>query len=191
MENSRLIKEYIFYPLIIGFIIFSFLHYHDSSIKNIEKSVLFGLQFASGFAILSGLITISAVKYLRPFLSTTFGRHRNLENLVNYGFKWNDSEKYYEGKIEGYETFIFYTYQERNILKSEYHIVVKFQLIPKEKFKQMKPRKRFANTVIFPDFIQGNHDFILMPIKTEDLIEDVHNFCSYLKENNINSELNN
>ncbi|SHG04134.1 hypothetical protein SAMN05444274_1255 [Mariniphaga anaerophila] len=184
-ENLRLIKDYLLFPLIIGFILFSLFHYFDNTPKDIENSLTFGLKFAVGFALISGLFMIGGIKFLRPLLTTKYSRHRNLESFIIKGFKWNKEEEIYEGKYDNFDIQLFYSFNESKILKSEFHILVKFKQISREKHKRMKPGKRFANTVLFADFIQGNHEFILRPTSSQDLMDDIKNYCAYLRENNI------
>lgn len=183
--NSRLFKDYFLFPLIIGFVLISFLHWIENSPKNLENSLLYGLKFAIGFAIISAIFTIGGIKFLRPILTKKYARHRNLESFIRKGFKWNKTEEIYEGKHENFHVQLFYSFDESKILKSQFHILVKFKQISKDEFRKMKPRKRFANTVMFADFIHGHHDFFLTPTSSQDLMEDIINFCNYLKENKI------
>lgn len=183
---QRLIKDYIITPFIIGLVLFAFLHWLDSEPKALEKSLVFGLQFAAGFALVMGIGTIGGIKFLRPILTQWFSRHKNLEALTKHGFKWNENNNTYEGTVDDYDSIIFYTYEEMNILQSQYHIVVKFKHLTKEQVKlKLKPQKHFAKTVMFGDFIQGHHEFYIFPTSTDDLIEDVKNFIAYLKKYDI------
>jgi len=188
METHRLIKTYFFYPLLIGLVLFTTLHWFDSQIRNLEESLIFGLKFATGFSIVVGLTNVFGIKFIRPILDKKFTNHKRLDALTKFGFVLSRENNIYSGNIQAYRTEFYYAYEEMDILKSRYYIVVIFEQISKEKHKTLKPWKLFDNTSIGANYMVGYHEFMLFPPKTSDLLSDVNAFCSYLKRNNIKTE---
>ena len=180
-----MLKEYVLFPFILGLVLFTVLHYFDSEIKSFEESVIFGIKFAALFAIGLGTVTIFGNRLIRPILDSRFTKHRNLNNLKKYGFEYVPDRKVFKSEYKGFETEIFYAYEESEILKSRFVIVMKFGRISESKLKTLKIGKQFANSAIFEDFLIGHHRFVIKPPSTKDLLMDIDNFFNYLTKNEI------